>query len=74
MKVKKLIELLKEENQNAEVFAYLGAKKGYKVVQIGIENGAVIGKGKSGKDSFVLLPIQVPSKFDPWEKELKEKN
>ena len=68
MKVSKLIELLKTENQDAEVFAYLGAEQGYKVVGIGQEGGAVIGKGMTGDDrSFVLLPIQVPSEFEPWE-------
>ena len=70
MKVSKLVELLKSENQDAEVFAYLGAEQGYKIVEIGQEGGAVIGKGMTGDDrSFVLLPIQVPSEFEPWAKE-----
>ena len=43
MKVSKLIELLKTENQDAEIFAYLGAEQGYKIVDIGQEGGAVIG-------------------------------
>ena len=67
MKVSKLIELLKTENQDAEIFAYLGAEQGYKIVDIGQEGGAVIGKGRTDDDrSFVLLPIQVPSEFEPW--------
>tara|TARA_R100000501_G_C2543711_1_gene61344 strand:- start:227 stop:499 length:273 start_codon:yes stop_codon:yes gene_type:complete len=67
MKVSKLIELLNTENQDAEVFAYLGAEQGYKVVEIGQEGGAVIGKGiADGDRSFVLLPIQVPTEFEPW--------
>ena len=67
MKVSKLVELLKSENQDAEVFAYLGAEQGYKVVEIGKENGAIIGKGMTGDNrSFVLLPIEVPSEFEPW--------
>jgi|TARA_Y100000296_G_scaffold44237_1_gene50838 hypothetical protein len=68
MKVSKLIEILETENQDAEVFAYLGAEQGYKVVGIGQEGGAVIGKGiADGNRSFVLLPIQVPNEFEPWE-------
>ena len=70
MKVSKLIELLETENQDAEVFAYLGAEQGFKVVKIGQEGGAVIGKGiADGNRSFVLLPIQVPSEFEPWSTE-----
>ena len=70
MKVSKLIELLETENQDAEVFAYLGAEQGYKVVGIGQEGGAVIGKGiADGNRSFVLLPIQVPNEFEPWSEE-----
>ena len=69
MKVNELVKLLKSEDQSAEVFAYLGAKEGYKVVEIGQEGGAVIGKGiASGDRSFVLIPIEVPSKFEPWAK------
>ena len=68
MKVSKLIELLKTENQDAEIFAYLSAEQGYKVVYIGQEGGAVIGRSMTDDDgSFVLLPIQVPSEFEPWE-------
>ena len=70
MKVSKLIDLLKAEDKNAEVIAYLGAEQGFKVVEIGQEGGAVIGKGiADGDRSFVLLPIQVPSEFEPWAKE-----
>ena len=47
MKVSKLIELLNTENQDAEVFTYLSAEQGFKVVGIGQEGGAVIGKGIS---------------------------
>ena len=69
MKVKKLVKLLKEENQDAEIFAYLGAKNGFKVVKIGQEGGAILGKGIAGKDrSFVLIPIEVPNEFEPWAK------
>ena len=70
MKVSKLIELLKTENQDAEVFAYLSAEQGFKVVGIGQEGGAVIGKGIADDGRpFVLLPVQVPTKFEPWSEE-----
>ena len=69
MKVGKLIELLKEENQDASIFAYLGAEQGWKVVDLG-RGDAIIGRMKTGFDKeFVLLPIEVPSEFDPWEGE-----
>ena len=69
MKVGKLIELLKEENQDASIFAYLGAEQGWKVVDLG-RGDAIIGRMKTGFDKeFVLLPIEVPSEFDPWEEE-----
>ena len=69
MKVKMLIDLLMDENQDAEVFAYLAAESvGFKVVEIGQKGGAVIGKGKTDDNrSFVLLPIEVPAEFEPWE-------
>ena len=66
MKVNELIKLLKSEDQDAEIFAYLGAKNGFKVVKIGQEGGAILGKGIAGKDrSFVLIPIEVPNEFEP---------
>ena len=69
MKVSKLIELLKQENQDSEVYAYLGAEKGWKLVNLG-RGDAIIGRMKTGFDKeFVLLPIEVPSEFDPWEGE-----
>ena len=69
MKVSKLVELLKEENQDASIFAYLGAEQGWKVVDLG-RGDAIIGRMKTGFDKeFVLLPIEVPSEFDPWEGE-----
>jgi hypothetical protein len=66
MKVSKLIELLKVEDQAAEVIAYLGAKDGWEMVELGIGD-AILGKQKTGKESFVLIPIQVPNKLQPWE-------
>ena len=68
MKVKKMIELLKKENKNAEIFAYLGATDGYSIVDIGI-NDAIIGKGKSKKKEFVLIPIQIPEELTAWRNE-----
>ena len=66
MKVSKLVELLKTENQDAEVFAYLGAEQGFKVVALG-RGDAIIGKGMTEDDrSFVLIPVEVPSEFEPW--------
>jgi len=67
MKVKELVKLLKIENQDAEIFAYLGAEQGFKVVEIGHKDGAVIGKGIANEyRAFVLLPIEVPTEFEPW--------
>ena len=66
MKVSKLAELLKAEDQDAEVFAYLGAKQGWKIQKLGYGD-AIIGKTRTDKDSFVLIPVEVPSEFEPWE-------
>ena len=66
MKVSKLIELLKVENQDAEVIAYLGAEGGWEKVELGIGD-AIIGKTRTDEGSFVLIPVQVPSKLQPWE-------
>ncbi len=66
MKVKKLVNLLKKQNQNAEVFAYLGAKEGWEMVELGYGD-AIIGKGKTKSNSFVLIPVEVPDKFQKWE-------
>ena len=67
MKVKKMIKLLNKENPDATIFAYLGAKDGWEMASIGI-NDAIIGKTKSDKNDFVLLPIEIPEKFQPWDK------
>ena len=70
MKVNELIKLLKSEDQDAEIFAYLGAEEGYRVVELGQQGGAVIGKGiADGDRSFVLIPIEIPNKFLPWGKD-----
>ena len=66
MKVSKLIELLKIENQDAEVIAYVGAKAGWEMVELGIGD-AIIGKTRTDEGSFVLIPVQVPNKLQPWE-------
>ena len=68
MKVSKLVELLKTENQDAEVFAYLGAEQGWKIQELGYGD-AVIGRQRTEKESFVLIPVEVPSEFEPWAKE-----
>ena len=46
MKVSKLIELLKVEDQGAEVIAYLGAKDGWEMVKLGYGD-AILGKQKT---------------------------
>ena len=66
MKVSKLVELLKIENQDAEVIAYLGAEDGWEMVELGIGD-AILGKQRTDKGSFVLIPVQVPNKLQPWE-------
>ena len=66
MRVKKLINLLKKENQNAQVGIYLGAEEGWEIVEIG-SGDAIIGKMKTNRDDFVLLPAEVPSQLQKWE-------
>jgi len=66
MKVSKLVELLKIENQDAEVIAYIGAEDGWEMVELGIGD-AIIGKQRTDEGDFVLIPVQVPSKLQPWE-------
>ena len=68
MKVSKLVELLKQENQAAEVIAYLGAKDGWEMVELGLGD-AILGKQRTNEGEFVLIPIEVPKKFQPWAKE-----
>ena len=68
MKVSKLVELLKTEDQDAEVFAYLGAEQGWKIQELGY-GGAIIGRQRTEKESFVLIPVEVPSEFEPWAEE-----
>ena len=68
MKVSKLIELLKKENQHAEVIAYLGAEEGWEMVELGMGD-AIIGKMRTDRDEFVLIPVEVPEKLQPWAKE-----
>ena len=68
MKVSKLVELLKSEKQDAEVFAYLGAEQGWKIQELGYGD-AIIGRQRTEKESFVLIPVEVPSEFEPWSKE-----
>ena len=68
MKVSKLVELLKSEKQDAEVFAYLGAEQGWKIQELGYGD-AIIGRQRTEKESFVLIPVEVPSEFEPWAKE-----
>ena len=66
MKVSKLIELLNVEDQDAEVIAYLGAEDGWEMVELGLGD-AILGKQRSDKNNFVLIPVQVPNKLQPWE-------
>ena len=68
MKVSNLVELLKTENQDAEVFAYLGAEQGWKIQELGYGD-AITGKQRTDKDSFVLIPVEVPEEFEPWAEE-----
>ena len=68
MKVSKLVELLKQEDQHAEVMAYLGAEYGWEIVKLGMGD-AIIGKTRTDKSSFVLIPIEVPLKMHPWAEE-----
>jgi hypothetical protein len=65
MKVSKLVELLKVENQDAEVIAYVGAKDGWEMVELGMGD-AIIGKQRTDEGDFVLIPVQVPNKLQPW--------
>ena len=68
MTVRKLIRLLKKEHQGAEVIAYLGAEEGWEMVELGMGD-AIIGRQRTDKESFVLIPVEVPKKFQPWAKE-----
>ena len=73
MKVSKLIELLKSENQDSEIMVYLGCETGWEVVKIGVGD-AVIGQAKTNKSNFVLIPIKVPKTLQPWAKDSKNKS
>ena len=71
MKVKELIKLLKKEDPNADVVAWLGADEGWELVKIGIDD-AIIGRMTEGfpnPEKCVLLPVQVPKTFNKWAEE-----
>ena len=68
MRVSNLIRLLQKENEHAEVIAYLGAEEGWEMVELGMGD-AILGKQRTNKGEFVLIPIEVPKKFQPWAKE-----
>ena len=68
MKVSKLIELLQSENKDAEVMAYLGAEEGWEIVELGMGD-AILGKQKTDEGDFVLIPVEVPDKLQPWAEE-----
>ncbi len=65
MKIKELIKLLKKEDQNAEIFIYLGSKKGWAIEQIGYGD-AIIGRSRSKENDFILIPVEIPDKLEKW--------
>ena len=71
MTVKKLIQLLKQEDKNAEVMAWLSQEMGWQITGIGVDD-AIVGRMKTGEKDFVLLPIEIPEKFEEWAKEESE--
>ena len=71
MTVKKLIQLLKKEDKNAEVMAWLSQEMGWQITGIGVDD-AIVGRMKTGEKDFVLLPIEIPEKFEEWAKEESE--
>ena len=68
--IEKLIKLLKKQDQDADVFAYLGAKEGWQIVELGYGD-TIIGKGHTKSKEFVLIPVTVPEKFEKWAKDDK---
>ena len=79
MKVKKLIELLKKEDPDADVGVWLAGTDGWEIVDIGVGD-AIIGHKPSGQKEFVLLPVEIPDELLDWddgnnqETELDRKN
>ena len=65
MKVKKLIKLLKDENQEADVAAYIAAEYGWEIVELGIGD-AILGRIKTGLSDTVLVPVEIPNRLEPW--------
>ena len=66
MTAKELIKLLKQEDPDSEVFAYLGAEEGWGIVPLGYGD-AVIGNNITDNKSFVLIPVEVPEEYEKWE-------
>ena len=66
MKVMKFIKLLNQENKDAEIIAYLANKKGWQMAELGY-NDAILGKTKTGKKDFVLVPIEIPDQLEEWQ-------
>ena len=67
MKVSKLIELLKKENQSADVLAYVTSEQGWVLVEI-CTGDAIIGR-LSDSSKAVVLPAKVPINLLPWAEE-----
>ena len=67
MTVRKLIELLKKENQDSKVLAYVTSEQGWILVDM-CPGDAVIGR-LSDRSKSVVLPAKVPTIFLPWAEE-----
>ena len=68
--VEQIEKLLKKEDPNAKVGAWLSGKDGWEIVDIGVGD-AIIGKTRTNNKDFILLPIQIPSKLSKWAEEEK---
>ena len=72
MKVKQLIKMLKKENQDEDVLAYLGAEEGWEITELGYGD-AILGQAESKSKNYVLIPIEVPKNLQKWDKSRWEK-
>ena len=65
MKVKRLIKLLSQENQNADVLVYVAAEEGYNMVGVGLGDACL---GRVGDNSqAVVIPADATCAWNAWE-------
>jgi hypothetical protein len=69
MTVRELLKLLKDENPDSEVLAWVSNKKGYALVDLGIDDISVgyMAEEYPFKNKFIVIPVDVDVPFESWD-------